>query len=157
MLSGTTSPTLIRQTRCGYASQSHWHKSLSKQARDPLLASGMTSLQMKVNKGSLWLRTVADCKEQTRCLSSLVILSKESMIMGRVQTLPTPQHELHRCSLLCWILAKSVAPCLCRVHGRCSVGPRLVVFRDPGTLSRSDFSCLQLEQLLGLLARTLQW
>ena len=125
--------------------------------KDPLLASGMTSLQMKVTKGRLWLRTAADCKEQTRCLSSLVLLSKESMIMGRVQTLPTAQHELHRRSLLCWILAKGVAPCLCRVHGRCSVGPRLIVFRDPGTLSRSDFSCLQLEQLLALLARTLQW
>ena len=49
--------------------------------------SGMTSLQMKVSKGSLWLRTVADCKEQTRCLSSLVILSKESMIMGKVANL----------------------------------------------------------------------
>ena len=102
--------------------------------KDPLLASGMTSLQMKVTKGSLWLRTVADCKEQTRCLSSLALLSKESMIMGRVQTLPTAQHELHR-----------VAPSLCRVDGRCSGGPRLIVFRDPGTLSRSDFSCLQLE------------
>ena len=51
--------------------------------KDHLLASGMTSLQMKVTKGSLWLRTVADCKEQTQCLSSLVILSKESMIMGQ--------------------------------------------------------------------------
>ena len=102
--------------------------------KDPLLASGMTSLQMKVTKGSLWLRTVADCKEQTRCLSSLVILSKESMIMGRVQTLPTAHHDLHR-----------VAPSLCRVDGRRSGGPRHIVFRDPGTLSRSDFSCLHLE------------
>ena len=102
--------------------------------KDPLLASGMTSLQMKVTKGSLWLRTVADCKEQTRCLSSLVILSKESMIMGRVQTSPTAQHELHR-----------VAPSLFRVDGRRSERPRLIVFRDPGTLSRYDFSCLHLE------------
>ena len=43
------------------------------------------------------------------------------MIMGRVQTLPTAQHELHR-----------VSPCLCRVDGRRSGGPRLIVFRDPG-------------------------
>ena len=101
---------------------------------------------MKVTKGRLWLRTVADCKEQTRCLSSLALLSKESMIVGKVQTWPTAQHELHRRSLLCWILAKSVAPCLCRVHGRCSVGPKLIVFRDPGVLKWSDFICLHWKQ-----------
>ena len=51
------------------------------------------------------------------------------MILGRVQTLPTAQHELHR-----------VASSLCRVDGRRSGGPRLIVLRDPGTLYKDLIS-----------------
>ena len=147
MLSSTTSTTLIQQTKCVYASQSHWHQILWKRFKDPLLASGMTSLQMKVTKGSLWLRTVADCKEQTRCLSSLAILSKESLMVSRAQTLPTAQHELHCRSLLRSILPNSAAPGFCRVSGRCRGGPRLMVCTNLGVLKRSDFICPHSKQL----------
>ena len=112
--------------------------------------------KMKGTKGRLSLRTIADCKEQTRCLGSLVLLSRESMMVGKVQTLPTAQHELHRCSLLCSILAKSVAPGFCRVSGCCSGDPSLVVFKNPGVLKRSDFICLHSKQFLGLPAKPLQ-
>ena len=105
---------------------------------------------MKVTKGRLSLRTIAVCKEQIPCASSLALLSKESrksMMVGRVQTLPTAQHELHCCSLLCSILPKSVAPGFCRVSGRCRGGPRLTVCTNLGVLKRSDFICLHSKQL----------
>ena len=147
MLSRTTSTTLIQQTRCGYASQAHWHQILSKTGSEILCWHLAWHLfEMKVTKGRLRLRSVADCKEKTRCLSSLALLSKESMMVGKVQTLPTAQHELHRRSLLCWILATSVAPGFCRVHFRCSVGPKLIVFMNPWVLKRSDFLCLHWKQ-----------
>ena len=113
---------LIQQTKCGYASQAHWHQILWKQ----LSSAGIWH---DISSESYQRESLTE-----KCLSSLALLSKESVIMGRVQTLPTAQHELHR-----------VAPSLCRVDGRCSGGPRLIVFRDPGTLSRSDISCLHLE------------
>ena len=157
MLSSFTKPALIQQTRCGYASQSYWHQILFETGPEILCWHPVWHLfKMKVTKGRLSLRTTADCKEQTRCLGSLALLSKESMMVGKVQTLPTAQHELHCRSLLCSILAKSVAPCLCRVHGRCSGDPRLVVFKNPGVLKRSDFICLHSKQFLGLPAKPLQ-
>ena len=106
---------------------------------------------MKVTKGRLSLRTIAVCKERIPCASSLALLSKESMMVGRVQTLPTAQHELHCCSLLCSILPKSVAPGFCRVSGRCRGGPRLTVCTNLGVLKRSDFICLHSKQLFVFL------
>ena len=154
MLSSTT---LIIQTRCGYASQAHWHQILSKTGSEILCWHLAWHLfEMKATKGRLWLRSVADCKEQTRCLSSLALLSKESMIVGKVQTWPTAKHELHRRSLLCWILATSVAPGFCRVSCRCSRGPRLWVFTNPWVLKRSDFLCLHWKHLLVFLPWALE-
>ena len=106
---------------------------------------------MKVTKGRLSLRTIAVCKEQARCASSLALLSKESMMVGRVQTLPTAQHELHCRILLCSILAKSVAPGFCRVSGRCRGGPGLMVCTNLGVLKRSVFICLHSKQLFVFL------
>ena len=72
-------------------------------------------------------------------------------MVGRVQSLPTAQHELHCRSLLCSVLAKSVAPGFCRVSGRCRGGPRLVVCTNLGVLKPSDFICLHSKQRLVFL------
>ena len=141
---------MIQQTRGGYASQSPWHQILSKQVQRYFVGSWHLAwhlIKMKVTKGRLSLRTIAVCKEQTRCASSLAWLSKEPMKVGRVQSLPTAQHELHCRSLLCSVLAKNVAPGFCRVSGRCPGGPRLVVCTNLGVLKPSDFICLHSKQL----------
>ena len=106
MLSSTA---LIQQTRCGYASQSHWHQILSKQVQRSFagiwhdISGKRKLLQLLQSAGGLLLRTIASYKEPIPCASSLALLSKESMIVGRVQTLPTAQHELH-CRSLLWLL-----------------------------------------------------
>ena len=106
--------------------------------KDHLLASSMTSLQNGSYYSCYNLQPGSHLELERRCLSSLALLSEESMTVGKVQTWPTAQHEQ--------ILAKSVAPGFCRVHGRCRGGPRLLVFTNPGVLKRSGFICLHWKQ-----------
>ena len=57
------------------------------------MASSMRSLQNETT-ARLSARTTEGCKEQILCVGSLATLSGESTMVGKVQTLPTAQHEL---------------------------------------------------------------
>ena len=73
-------------------------KLLGKRFRAPVWALCQYLFRMKVTKGRLSLPETAKCKEQIRCGNSVALLSEESIM---VQTVPTVQHELHSCILLC--------------------------------------------------------